>query len=120
MARFLTDENVAGAVVGSLTSKGHEVKDVRQAGLAGAPDEDLVDLARAEDRIILTHDRDFAGALTRPLDPPVGVVLIRCANQRPDNVGAVLDRLLASPVAEKLEGNVVVVSEHRVVLHTRR
>lgn len=45
MTRFLTDENVAESVVDFLTTKGHEVRDVREAGLAGAPDDGLVQVA---------------------------------------------------------------------------
>ncbi|MGQ0535624.1 MAG: DUF5615 family PIN-like protein [Methanobacteriota archaeon] len=119
MSRFLADENVAASVVRSLIAVGHDVKDVKTEKLQGTADATLVDLARRERRIILTHDRGFADVLTRPLDPPVGVVLIRCADQRPDNVRRVLARLLSSPVANRMEGNLVVVSERQVVLHVR-
>lgn len=115
--RFLTDENVAPSVVEFLIAQGHDVKDVKQEGMQGVPDAAIVELARVEGRIVLTHDRDFAHVLTRPLDPPVGVVLVRCADQRPENVQHVIADLLASEAKDKMERNLVVVSERLVVVH---
>ncbi|MCX6376252.1 MAG: DUF5615 family PIN-like protein [Armatimonadetes bacterium] len=46
-----------------LRGLGHDVADVREAGISGAPDEDVCALATSERRIIVTHDKDFADHL---------------------------------------------------------
>ncbi len=57
--KFLTDENIAISVVKHLRNKGHDVKDVKEESLYGSPDKDIFELAKKENRIILTHDKDF-------------------------------------------------------------
>ena len=58
-ARFLTDEHVAHAVVSGLRQRGIDVVSVSEANLIGATDEVLLERARSERRVIVTHDSDF-------------------------------------------------------------
>jgi len=91
------------------------VFDVKDEGLAGASDERLVEIAREEGRVIVTHDKDFESLFSPGRD--VGVVLIRLGDQRPDTVKEKLGLLLESEKREKSEGNVVVVADQRFVVH---
>lgn len=56
---FHLDENVDGAIAEGLKRKGVDVTTTPEAGLLGATDEEQVAFARAQRRIILTHDADF-------------------------------------------------------------
>jgi uncharacterized protein with PIN domain len=56
---FYTDEHVARAVVRGLRHRGVDVLTVPEAGLLGAMDEEHVERARAEGRVLFTQDEDF-------------------------------------------------------------
>jgi uncharacterized protein with PIN domain len=57
--KFYTDEHVARAVVRSLRQSGVDVITVNEAGLLGATDEQHLDRALTEGRVIFTQDEDF-------------------------------------------------------------
>ncbi len=56
---FYTDEHVARAVVRGLRHRGVDVRTVPEARLLGAMDEEHLERARAEGRVIFTQDEDF-------------------------------------------------------------
>lgn len=57
--KFYTDEHVARAVVRGLRQRGVDVLTVVEAGMLGASDEDHLERARNEGRVIFTQDDDF-------------------------------------------------------------
>lgn len=77
MPAFLTDENIFPAITRWLRAQGFDVKDVREAGLAGASDRTLMKLAQQEQRTIVTFDKDFTNPLLYPLTDHFGVIRIR-------------------------------------------
>jgi hypothetical protein len=75
--RFLADENIPGATVSALAKLGHDVSWIRTRA-PGLSDADVLALARAETRVLLTFDKDFGErARSADLPPSCGVVLIR-------------------------------------------
>lgn len=75
--RFLANENLPGAVVEALRQAGHSTAWIREDAPGST---DIAVLARSvqEDRVLLTHDRDF-GALVflHGAEASRGVVLFR-------------------------------------------
>ena len=57
--RYYADEHVAGAVIRGLRQRGVDVLSVPEAGLLGASDEEHLERAAAEGRVLLTQDDDF-------------------------------------------------------------
>jgi hypothetical protein len=57
--KFYTDEHVGRAVVRGLRQRGADVLTVPEAGLLGASDEEHLERARAEGRVLFTQDEDF-------------------------------------------------------------
>lgn len=57
--KFYTDEHVGRAVVRGLRQRGADVLTAPEAGLLGSSDEDHLQRARAEGRVIFTQDEDF-------------------------------------------------------------
>jgi len=57
--KFYTDEHVARAVVRGLRQRGVDVLTVPEAGLLGATDEEHLERARVEGRVLFTQDDDF-------------------------------------------------------------
>jgi predicted nuclease of predicted toxin-antitoxin system len=82
--RFLLNENVSGTVIQELRHQGHDVVSVKESMRSEA---DHVILARAqkEQRIILTHDKDFGElAFGSQLPASCGIILFRLAGSNPD------------------------------------
>ena len=57
--KFYTDEHVARAVARGLRQRGADVLTGPEAGLLGASDEEHLERARAEGRVLFTQDDDF-------------------------------------------------------------
>jgi predicted nuclease of predicted toxin-antitoxin system len=56
---FQLDEQVALAVAQALRRRGIDVRTASESNLLGASDEDVLARARLEERVLVTHDRDF-------------------------------------------------------------
>jgi predicted nuclease of predicted toxin-antitoxin system len=92
--RFLVDANLSPRVAELLNAAGHDALAVRDVGLKDAPDDEILDHARANDRVVISHDTDFGTLLAvRRLTKP-SFILIRSA-----------DPLTADDVAQTLIDN---------------
>ena len=116
--RFLTDENIAKSVVQALRKLEFDVKDIKEERLQGTSDEHIIQLANREDRIIITHDKDFGDLLSNQTIRHKGVILVRLKKQGPDNTIRVLSDLLRSDIGDKIKDNILVVSETKTTIHT--
>jgi predicted nuclease of predicted toxin-antitoxin system len=58
-ARFIVDESLGLEVARVIRDEGWNAVSVDEVGLVGHPDEDVLAYAWRDDRILLTHDRDF-------------------------------------------------------------
>jgi predicted nuclease of predicted toxin-antitoxin system len=112
--RFIADENVAGFVIQSLVDAGHDVVSVHDVKLTGAPDDAIIRFGIDNDRVIITHDRDFGGLLRYPVRENSGVLLIRLRLPSPKNVWRALQRTLDSLDETKIRGRVVVIEDARI------
>jgi predicted nuclease of predicted toxin-antitoxin system len=110
--RFLVDECTGSHVARHLSALGHDVFSVFDSA-RGDTDDEVLARALAEQRILITNDRDFGDAVFRDGKLHCGIVLLRLEVEITGRKIAVLDRLLAQWSAE-LPGRFVVVSESRV------
>ncbi|MBI2076304.1 MAG: DUF5615 family PIN-like protein [Candidatus Aenigmarchaeota archaeon] len=99
--KLLTDENIAKSVVNALRRTGYDVKDVKEEKLFGISDEEVLELANKENRVIITHDKDFANLINNPNQKHSGIVLVRFSDQTPENV---INKLL--PLLKKLRDKI--------------
>ena len=96
MIKLLTDENFDGDIVRGLLRRmpNLDVVRVQDVGLAETPDPNILAWAAAEQRILLTHDRDtvpgFAYDRVHGGEPMPGVFLV--SNDMP--IGQAIDELL--------------------------
>ena len=81
--RVLTDENVSSAVIRGLRATGQDVLAEKES-LAGATDQQILARAQAEQRLLLTHDKDF-GELAFHAGAPAtaGIILFRLSGGDP-------------------------------------
>ena len=61
--KFLTDENISKSLVSALRRNGYDVKDIKEERLFGIDDDEVINKAREDGRVILTHDKDFGNLL---------------------------------------------------------
>ena len=82
--RIIANENIAGTVVRTLREHGHDVLAVREC-MRGEADALILARAQAENRIVITHDKDFGELAFRSRLPVTcGVVLFRLSGADPE------------------------------------
>ena len=93
--RFLVDESLGSEVTTLLKRSGWNATDVFELGINGQPDENVFAAARREDRILLTHDRDFLD--NRHFSPQLnpGLVVLPGSDGNRRAIINALDELLA-------------------------
>ena len=109
--RWLADECVSARLVKLLREAGHDVAYVAEMA-AGASDTDLIGLARRENRLLLTDDKEFGELVIRRRWAVPGLILMRIASDDPQ---ARWKRLQAAIVRfnESFYGRYVVIEESR-------
>lgn len=104
--RLLLDENFPKTSTIILASAGHDTLRI-EGDLRGASDEDVLALARAEERILVTFDSDFGELIYhRHRQPPRAVIFLRFA---PATTREPADTLLALLDSTNVHGHFVVV-----------
>ncbi len=63
--RFLIDNNLSFKLASLLNDAGHDAVHVRDHAPPTAPDEKIMELARTDDRIVISADTDFGTLLAR-------------------------------------------------------
>ena len=111
MLRFLADESCDFAAVRALRAEGFDVLSVAEAS-PGADDDQVVDLAVRESRILLTEDKDFGRLVFAAGHKTSGVVLIRFAAGARSIVGPRVIELVRNH-ADQLAGSFVVLQSQR-------
>jgi predicted nuclease of predicted toxin-antitoxin system len=116
--RFLLDQNMRARLVPHLRSLGHDATRVGRDHPAGLADTQILALARAEERILLTQDKDFVDlVLTRKL-PHVGVVLFQLGNSTLAAWVARLETVLAERGDDLSQQRFLVVTPDDVVIRS--
>jgi predicted nuclease of predicted toxin-antitoxin system len=87
--------------------------------MRSAVDEDVLERAFADNRVLVTNDKDFGDLIYRSGRAHAGVLLLRLQDESPTTRVRVVAAVLAN-WAEWLSGNVVVATERSVrVRHPR-
>ena len=107
--KFLVDECCDAGLVKSLRDAGHDVAFVVEQN-PGASDDDVLQVAYKEERILLTEDKDFGELSYRLRKPSAGIVLIRV-----DVKERHLKRTRLKSLIENYESRL---RNHFVVIHT--
>jgi len=74
--KFLADESCAGPVIRALLEAGHDVATIAQAA-KGAADEQVLERALNEKRVLITEDRDFGELVYARGRSSAGIILVR-------------------------------------------
>ena len=77
MARFLVDEDLSRSLVAIAGARGLDAVHAVDAGLRSMSDKEIVAAAVAQQRSIVTADREFGNPLLYPPWSHAGVILVR-------------------------------------------
>jgi len=86
--RYLTNENVSGTVIQELRRLEHDVLSVKES-MRGERDLAILQRAQVEQRLVITHDKDFGELAFRSQQPAsCGIILFRLSGPDPDTATA--------------------------------
>lgn len=110
--KILADENVDGPLVAYLRSVGHDVTWMAEAD-PGREDDEVLALAREQQRVIVTQDRHFGDLVFRDRHGAAGVIYLRLRSR---SLVELLERFQRAwpEVESRAIGHYVVVSRGRV------
>ena len=74
---LLVDENIDPDLINHLRNQGFNVKDVHEAGLIAAKDTEWLELAKLEERVIITQDNDFGRIVFTQSTDFIGIIFLR-------------------------------------------
>jgi predicted nuclease of predicted toxin-antitoxin system len=103
--KLLLDENLSPAIGVRLRNDGVDVAHVRDRGLNGASDKDVMDRAYHEDRILVTANVGDFDKLARARELHAGIVLIEDGALRRDEQEQVVREAIAAIEAEFAAGH---------------
>jgi predicted nuclease of predicted toxin-antitoxin system len=112
--RFLLDMPVSFLLLDVLKTYGHEGVHAYQIGKDRAPDDELLEMARRESRVIITADLDFPRLMALSLAEGPGLILFRGGNYSDSEMCDLLARVLRKVSSEVLERSICVVDRKRI------
>lgn len=113
--RLLLDMGIAPSAAVALRRLGHDADHVEGRHGSRLSDREIVAVARAEARIIVTHDLDFTDLLALSGASAPSVITFRLRSMRPERVLTRLVAVLSAQRGDLEAGAIVSVSE----AHTR-
>ena len=116
--RFLCDANVQMAVVRALRAQDHDVVRVSEMD-PRMTDSRVLELARRQNRILITNDKDFGELVFLRRQLATGVMLIRLSSRDADKVAGIVTSV-ARNMGDRLAGQFAVLTDDRVRLRAIR
>ncbi len=112
--RLKLDENLSRHLKPVLEVLRHNATTAAEEGLLSRPDEDIAAAARAEGRLLLTLDLDFADVRAYPPGTHPGIILFRPVTLGPLAVNSFVESFVRTENVETFAGCLPVVEPGRV------
>ncbi len=109
--RFLADMGISPKTVSFLRDLGHQAVHLHEEGLARLSDSEILEKARREESIVLTHDLDFGDLLAASGAQLPTVIIFRLRNMRPERVNLYLENIIKQHTKPLDHGAVATVAE---------
>jgi len=114
--KFLADMGISPKASLFLRELGHDAIHLLDEQLHKLPDPIILEKARNEGRILLTHDLDFAELVAASGAHLPSVIIFRLRNMRPDNVSRHLVQIIQAYSVELEQGAIISVTEGQIRL----
>ncbi len=111
---FLLDMPVSVQLLTILRAFGHDDFHAHQRGLDRTPDTLLLEIARKEDRVIITADLDYPRLLALSGASGPGIILFRGGNYSDQEMCDLLTRVLQEVTPTALPTTICVVDKKRI------
>jgi predicted nuclease of predicted toxin-antitoxin system len=111
--RLLLDQNLRVQTKTFLRELGYDVIDTRDLGLMRASDREIAEVAKREDRIIVTYNSDFGDIRHFPPGQHSGIIRLRIHPQTEEILHPRLKEFLESVDAEQLQGALVILDNFK-------
>lgn len=111
--RFLTDEDVYPSIVQVLRDLGHDVFDIKEEKLAGLPDADVYDLAKAQSRVLVSMDQDFTNILLYPLGDHCGIIVVKLYRMQMDETALKFLAVFIKLTEDDIKDNLVIIDKNK-------
>ena len=105
---------ISPKTVAFLRGLGHEAAHLHEQGLDQLPDQDILEKALKEDRILITHDLDFGELVAASRSGLPSVIIFRLRSMRPENVNRYLQAVVVQYQAALARGAIVSVAEGQI------
>jgi predicted nuclease of predicted toxin-antitoxin system len=112
--KFLADMGISPGTIAFLRSLGHDAIHLNEQGLDRMPDSEILEKARHEHRVLLTHDLDFGELVAASGYRLPSVIIFRLRNMRPENVNRYLKHIIGEKRVMLAEGAFVSVTEGQI------
>ena len=112
--KFLADMGVSPQTVAFLQTLGHDAVHLADQSLDRSPDHDILEKARREGRILLTHDLGFGELVAAKGAALPSVITFRLRNMHPDQVNAAIQLIIPQHGETVERGAILSVTEGRV------
>jgi predicted nuclease of predicted toxin-antitoxin system len=116
--KFKLDENFGATVHEIFLRRGLDCQTVAGEELTGADDPEVLAAAVAEDRVLVTLDRDFTNVLLYPPETTAGVAVVQLGRRASRQLlVAVLDSFLTACENQLLRGKLWILEPGRIREH---
>jgi predicted nuclease of predicted toxin-antitoxin system len=112
--RFKVDENLPKEVAELLTNGAHDAVTVNDEGLQGSLDAHIVEICRAEDRILVTLDMGFADIRNYPPQSLPGLIVLRLGSLDRNHILDTMRRTMPLMSQEPLAQHLWIVEETQI------
>lgn len=113
MVKFLADECTFDSTVEFLRNEGRDVTTVKEIGLRGAKDPEVLNKAQEMEAVLITRDSDF-GDVRRFLPSAYqGVIVLKMTYRSSNEVHAVLRKMLREVKEDEFVGTLFVVDHNK-------
>lgn len=112
--KFKIDECVSPRAAGICRQAGHDATTTGEEGLNGRQDAEVLAVASAEGRVVITVDRGFGDSNQFPPGSHAGIIVLRPDDDDKEQFLVFLERVLMKSDLESFAGCVVIVEPERI------
>lgn len=112
--KFLVDMPLSPKTADYLQSLGYDAVHLYYLGKSRATDEEIVKIAKEQNRIILSTDLDFGSILAYSKDIIPGVILFRIEYATAEKVNLFLSNLLYTVKPEMINNSIIAIDDFRI------